>query len=68
MNKTCKLHRGALPKIIFLVSFAGKRKKLDQPFQVLVNVHPCHPLQWTTGNSLQASNIVLNNKIGPLFL
>ena len=29
-------------------------KKLPQVFQVLANVHPCHPLQKTTGNSSSA--------------
>ena len=29
-------------------------KKLAQLLQVLANVHPCHPLQKTTGNSCSA--------------
>ena len=32
----------------------GALKKLAQLFQVVANVHPCHPLQKTTGNSSSA--------------
>ena len=34
----------------------GALEKLAQLFQVLANVHPCHLLQKTTGNSSSAYN------------
>ena len=40
--------------ICFMAIFAGMALKLEksaQPFHVLVHVHPCYPLQKTTGNS-----------------
>ena len=43
-----------LSKVLFnriLKNSTRALKKLAQLFQVLDNVHPCHPLQKTTGNS-----------------
>ena len=42
-----RLHR-------ILKNYMGALKKLAQLFQVLATVHPCHPLQQTTGNSSSA--------------
>ena len=49
-----KFHPGALTMVMVMVGILQtlpNSKKLAQPFQVSIHVHPWHPLQQTTENS-----------------
>ena len=64
-----KFHKGTLTTIFFLIYFAGiasKLEKIGPNFQVLIHVHPCYPLQQTTGNSFNQERIKGIEKASPI--